>query len=98
MNTRTCRLIVLLGLILFSTAAFNTVNVTPSAVPQPTFPIVDPNALTIATSSEMAPLLGKLADQFNSQQKGQAGMVPVKILTVSPSDMVDAALQPDPPF
>jgi Ca-activated chloride channel homolog len=96
MKTPTFRLIALLGLILFSTAACDTA--TPSPVPQPTFPIADPNALTIATSSEMAPLLGKLAEQFNSQQKSQAGIVPVKIVTVSPSDMVDAALQPDPPF
>ena len=46
----------------------------------------------------MSPLLGKLAEQFNNQQKGQSGFVPVKILTLSPADMVSTALQPDPDF
>ncbi len=96
MNTRTFRLIVILGILILSSAACDTS--TPAPTPQPTLMVVDPNALTIATSSEMAPLLGALADQFNSQQAGQAGLVPVKIVTISPSDMVTAALNPDPPF
>lgn len=96
MNTRTFRLIVILGILILSSAACDTS--TPAPTPQPTLIVADPNALTIATSSEMAPLLGALADQFNSQQAGQAGLVPVKIVTISPSDMVTAALNPDPPF
>lgn len=96
MNTRTFRLIAILGILLVSTAACETTTATPT--PQPTLMVADPNAMTIATSPEMAPLLGTLADQFNSQQSSQAGMVPVKIVTISPSDMVAAAQQPDPPY
>ena len=96
MNTRTFRLIAILGILLLSTAACDTATTTPT--PQPTLMVADPNALTIATSSEMAPLLGTLATEFNSQQSGKAGLVTVKIVTISPSDMVAAALQPDPPF
>jgi Ca-activated chloride channel family protein len=54
--------------------------------------------LTIAASPEMSPLLAKLADSFNASFKGKAGYVPVKIVALSPSDMVTAALKPDPPF
>ncbi len=46
----------------------------------------------------MSPLLEKLADQFNAASKGKTGFVPVKIITASPSDMVAAALKPDPLF
>jgi Ca-activated chloride channel family protein len=96
MNNRTFRLIAILGILLLSASACETATVT--TTPQPTLMVADPNALTIATSSEMAPLLGTLAAQFNSQQSGKAGMVVVKIVTISPSDMVAAALLPDPPF
>jgi Ca-activated chloride channel family protein len=65
-------------------------------VPLPIGP--DPNTLAIATSPEMSPLLGKLAEQFNTQQKGKTGFVPVKVVVSSPQEMVTAALQPDPDF
>ncbi len=96
MNTRTFRLIAILGILLLFAAGCETA--TPSPTAQPTLMVADPNALTIATSPEMAPLLGSLATQFNSKQSGQAGMIQVKIVTISPSDMVAMALQPDPPF
>jgi Ca-activated chloride channel family protein len=96
MNTRTFRLIAILGLLLLSTAACEAPTSAPTS--QPTLMVADPNALTIATSDEMAPLLGTLATQFNSQQSGKAGLLPVKIVSISPSDMVAAALLPDPPF
>lgn len=99
------RLIVILGVVVILTV-FCILGIVNTIFPanqantqgQPTAPVVDLTSLTIATSPEMSPLLGKLADQFNGQQKGQAGFVPVKIVTLSPSDMVDAALQPDPTF
>jgi Ca-activated chloride channel family protein len=97
MNTRTFRLIMILGILILSSAACDK-STPPVPTPQPTLTAVDPNSLTIATSSEMAPLLGTLAADFNSQQGSQVGMVPVKIVTISPSDMVTAALNPDPPF
>jgi Ca-activated chloride channel family protein len=98
MNTRTFRLIAILGIFFLVTAACDLEiggTSTPTAVPA-----ADPNALTIAASPEMAPLLGKLADQFNSASQGKTGPlgIPVKIITASPSDMVAAALKPDPIF
>ncbi len=105
MDTRKMRLFAVLGIIVLFTGfcilGLVTVFTTGSqnaGQDQPTVPVADTNSLTIATSPEMSPLLGKLADQFNSQNKGQAGFVPVKTVTLSPSDMVDAALNPDPPF
>ena len=97
MNTRFSRLLIILGILLVSTACgFSfTGSETPTPGPAAT---PDPNALAIAASPEMSPLLGKLAEQFNNQQKGQSGFVPVKILTLSPADMVSTALQPDPVF
>ena len=96
MNTRTFRLIIVLGIFfLVSTACDLEIGGTPTPTVVPT---IDPNALTIASSPEMAPLLGKLADSFNAASKGKTGFVPVKIITASPSDMVAAALKPDPLF
>ncbi len=99
------RLFIVLGIIVLFTGfcVLGLANITSlgnraSNQAQPTVPVVDLNSLTIATSPEMSPLLGKLADQFNSQSKGQAGFVPVKIVTLSPGDMVVAALKPDPTF
>ena len=98
MNTRIKRLLIILGILLLVTTACDlsisggeTPTPGPSATP-------DPNALTIAASPEMSPLLGKLAEQFNNQQKGKTGFVPVKIFTLSPADMASAALLPDPAF
>jgi Ca-activated chloride channel family protein len=105
MNSRNSRLIIILGIIvLFSGfCLLGLINIFMPKTPttnqtQATAAVVDLNSLTIATSPEMSPLLGKLADQFNGQSKGQAGFVPVKIVTLSPSDMVEAALKPDPTF
>ena len=97
MNTRFSRLLIILGILLLVATAcdINITSQTPTPGPDAT---PDPNALAIAASPEMSPLLGKLADQFNNQQKGSTGFVPVKILTMSPADMVAAALQPDPAF
>ena len=98
MNTRFSRILIILGIVLLVTTACDlgiTIGSTPTPGPAAT---PDPNALSIAASPEMAPLLGKLADQFNSLQKGKSGYVPVRILTMSPADMVTAALQPDPSF
>lgn len=96
MNTRTFRLIAILGFFFLVTAAC---SLEIGGTPSPTVvPSVDPNALSIAASPEMAPLLGKLSDQFNNTSKGKTGFVPVKIITASPSDMVAAALKPDPLF
>ncbi len=105
MDTRKFRLIVVLGIVVFiagfcilGLANITSLNNQAGNQNQPTVPVVDLKSLTIATSPEMSPLLGKLADQFNSQSKGQAGFVPVKTVTLSPSDMVEAALKPDPTF
>ena len=97
MNTRFSRLLIILGILLLVATACNSnlTSQTPAPGPDAT---PDPNALAIAASPEMSPLLGKLTDQFNNQQKGKAGFVPVKILTMSPADMVSAAMQPDPAF
>ena len=96
MNTRTFRLIAILGIIFLVTAACDLeIGGTPTPI---AVPAADPNALTIAASPEMAPLLGKLADQFNTASKGKTGYVPVKMITASPSEMVAAALKPDPIF
>ncbi len=105
MNSRNIRLIGVLGIIVLFTGfcilglvtVVNNLNQSTSQ-PQPTVPVVDLNSLTIATSPEMSPLLGKLADQFNGQNKGQAGFVPVKVVALSPGDMVTAALNPDPTY
>lgn len=92
--SRTFRLIMILGLILLNLAGCSEDQTsTPTAAP-----VADPNALTIAVSPEMSPLLSQLADPFNNSFKGKAGYVPVKIVTLSPSDMITAALQPDPAF
>jgi Ca-activated chloride channel homolog len=97
MKTHLFRLMMVLGILLMVMTACDGIvdNATPtlSATTTP-----DPNALSIATSSEMAPLLEKLAEQFNSQYKGKSGYVPVKISTLAPSDMVAAALKPAPAF
>ncbi len=97
MNTRFSRLLIILGILLLVATAcdINITSQTPTPDPDAT---PDPNALAIAASPEMSTLLGKLADQFNNQQKGSTGFVTVKILTMSPADMVAAALQPDPAF
>ncbi len=97
MNTRFSRLLIILGILLLVATAcdINIASQTPTPDPDAT---PDPNVLAIAASPEMSPLLGKLADQFNNQQKGSTGFVPVKILTMSPADMTAAALQPDPAF
>ena len=98
MNTRFSRILIILGIILLVTTACGfsiTGAETPSPGPAATS---DPNALAIAASPEMSPLLGKLAGQFNNQHKGNNGFVPVTILTMSPADMISAALQPDPAF
>ncbi len=105
MDSRKLRVLIILGIVIFFTG-FCILGLISAIIPktqntgvnQPTVPVVDTNSLTIATSPEMAPLLGKLADQFNSQSKGQAGFVPVKIVTLAPGDMVEAALKPDPTF
>lgn len=97
MNTRPIRLILIVGL-LFGVTSACILGGTATPVPQPVQFKVDPNALAIATSPEMSPLLGKLAEQFNAQMKGKTGFVTVKIITSSPSDMVAAALQPAPAF
>jgi Ca-activated chloride channel family protein len=94
MNMRTFRLAIILG-ILFVMSVSCALGSQPNATPTPG---VNPNALSIATSPEMSPMLGKLAEQFNNQQKGKTGTVPVQIITTSPSEMIAAALKPDPPF
>ena len=96
MKTVRFRLLLVLGIVLVLTTACG-LGETPTPTPS-TSATPDPNALTVATSSEMTTLLSKLADQFNGQYKGKTGYVPVKILTASPSDMVTAALQSDPAF
>ena len=66
MNTRFSRILIILGIVLLVTTACDlgiTIGSTPTPGPAAT---PDPNALSIAASPEMAPLLGKLADQFNS--------------------------------
>ena len=94
MNKRTFRLMMFLGALLLVLTACNS-----QTGPAPTATLVaDPNALAIAASPEMAPLLSKLADQFNTDIKGKTGYVPVKIISASPSDMVSAALAADPAF
>ena len=94
MNKRTFRLMMFLGALLLVLTACNS-----QTGPAPTATLVaDPNALAIAASPEMAPLLSKLADQFNADTKGKTGYVPVKIISTSPSDMVSAALAADPAF
>jgi len=101
MNARTYRLSAALGILFLVTAACATgiqATTTPKATSKATTAILDPNSLVIATSPEIAPLLGKLADQFNAQQKGKTGLVDVKITTASPGEMVAAALNPDPPY
>lgn len=98
MNTRFKRLLIILGILLLVATACD-INISGGGTPTPgPSAAPDPNTLTIAASPEMSPLLGKLADQFNNQQKGKTGFVPVKILTQSPADMVAAALLPDPAF
>ena len=90
MKTRFSRLLIILGILLLVATACNF-NITRQ------MPTPGPYPLSIAASPEMSPLLSKLADQFN-QQKGNTGFVQVNILTMSPADIVSAALQPDPVF
>lgn len=97
MKIRSFRLMVILVIILLVTTACGLdLGETPTPINVTGTP--DPNFLTIASSPEMTPLLSKLTDQFNGQFKGKTGYLPVKILTFSPSDMVDAALKADPIF
>jgi Ca-activated chloride channel family protein len=98
MKTLRFRVMMLLGIVLLVTTACG-LGIVDNATPTPAAQVTaDPNVLAIATSSEMSSLLGKLADQFNSQVKGKSGYVPVKILTYAPADMVTAALAPSPVF
>lgn len=95
MKNRFVRLVLALGLLLILVTACED---QPTFTPVPISATLDPNTLVIATSPEMTPLLGKLADQFNRQQNGNKNLLKVGVLTISPADMVAAALKPDPPF
>lgn len=97
MNSRIFRLIIVLG-IFFLVASACALEVGDTPTPTAASAVLDSNSLTIAASPEMSPLLGKLAEQFNADHKGNADFVPVKIVAISPSDMVAAALQPEPAF
>ncbi len=93
MKTRNRFLLILTILALLLSACDSLTGDTPTPAALPT---ADPNVLSVAVSPEMSPLLGQLAEQFNKGRK--SGILAVKVVTISPSEMVAAALQPDPAF